>query len=106
MRKGLRFNLFEERFSELNAHEGFGTGKERLRTCFCRSFFFIYFISRNLGDTSINMKITYFNLINANPLPDKNLQINNKRNLEIKKGNMKNASSYFKLNGRPSIAHR
>ena len=30
MRKGLRFNLFEERFSELNAHEGFATGKERL----------------------------------------------------------------------------
>ena len=56
-----------------------------------------------ISDASINTNTTDANLVNSNPFEKTDLQINNLCDLQTKKDNMNNASSYFKLNGRPSV---
>ena len=60
--------------------------------------FFNYLISWNLSDTSINTKINYASLINANPFLQRICRSTNSPIWKQQKNNMNNASSYFKLN--------
>ena len=65
--KGLRFNLFEERFYKLTHMKALPMIKNVFELFFAYVFF-NYPISQNLSDASINKNITYANLMNLNPL--------------------------------------
>ena len=62
MRKGLRFELFKERFYKFTSMKALLMVKNVFELVFVKVFF-NYLISRNLSDIYINANITYANLM-------------------------------------------
>ena len=67
MEKGLRFNLFEERFYKFTHMKALPMMKNVFELFFAYVYFNYPFL-QNLSDTSINKDITYANLMILNPL--------------------------------------
>ena len=92
MRKSLRFKLFEEKFyTHMNA----------LPLMIIKAKFFLTTLF-SLSDASINTNATYANFINSNLLKTQICRSITSATWKQNK-TMINASSYFILNGRPSV---